>query len=564
MNVWRLIWKVTQHRAKPFWIGTLLFCVFLIFPVSNGWLIGRSFTAVEQGRNTTAFLLAGVILINEILRMTSIHIAALYWTRTWTHMQTFLRANLLAAQLASGGAQAGHPVASAGEALTHFRDDTEDVAHLADSLADAAGQFGFVVLAAVALISISPPAALVLAVPLLIVGVATRALDHRIRLYRAADREIAGQVGGLLGDIMSSATTIKVNDATESAMNRLSTLVNKRRITATRDRVLEEGTNAIALGSSDVGLGLVLVVSAAAISSGRFRASQLAVFVAFLGWLSFTPLVVGQLIARRKQAGVAFERMSALVANGDVANVVLPRDLPIDPRDVRVRPAVTRPLRQPLQRLDVVDLGVSFNGAVALEGMSLTIRRGQFVVITGQIGSGKTTLLRAILGLAYQASVSGEVRWNGSIVRDRAAFFVPPNTSFMPQVPQLISDSLRDNIGLGHVLDEALVAALALAQMTDEIDEMADGAETLIGPRGLRLSGGQRQRVAAARALVHRPELVVLDDVSSALDVETELRLWTGLATAGMTVLAVSHRAVAFDRADVVLRLDGGRLVDFP
>jgi ATP-binding cassette, subfamily B, bacterial len=247
-----------------------------------------------------------------------------------------------------------------------------------------------------------------------------------------------------------------------------------------------------------------------------------------------------------------------------VANVVLHRDLPIDPRDVRVRPAVTRPLRQPLQRLDVVDLGVSFNGAVALEGVSLSIRRGQFVVITGPIGSGKTTLLRAILGLAYQASVSGEVRWNGSIVRDRAAFFVPPNTSFMPQVPQLISDSLRDNIGLGHVHDEALVAALALAQMTDEIDEMADGAETLIGPRGLRLSGGQRQRVAAARALVHRPELVVLDDVSSALDVETELRLWTGLATAGMTVLAVSHRAVAFDRADVVLRLDGGRLVDFP
>jgi ATP-binding cassette subfamily B protein len=167
-----------------------------------------------------------------------------------------------------------------------------------------------------------------------------------------------------------------------------------------------------------------------------------------------------------------------------------------------------------------------------------------------------------VLGLAHQAEVTGDVSWNGEPLEDRAAFLIPPNAAFLPQVPQLISDSVADNIALGIVDDAQLTLALQLAAVLADIDEMPDGARTLIGPRGLRLSGGQRQRVATARALVHSPELVVLDDLSSALDIETELQLWTNLSAAGITVLAVSHRTVALERADQVLRLDGGRLFD--
>ena len=120
--------------------------------------------------------------------------------------------------------------------------------------------------------------------------------------------------------------------------------------------------------------------------------------------------------------------------------------------------------------------------------------------------------------------------------------------------------SVADNVGLGPVADDDLRRAFELSAIATDIAAMPAGSATLIGPRGLRLSGGQRQRLATARALVHSPELVVLDDLSSALDVETEVQLWTNLADAGMTVIAVSHRAVAFDRADQVLRLDAGRL----
>ena len=250
--------------------------------------------------------------------------------------------------------------------------------------------------------------------------------------------------------------------------------------------------------------------------------------------------------------------MRGLVAVEDVERTVTPRYLPIGRTQTRVRPPVVRPERVPLERLDVVGLSARYASGAGVRDASLTIGRGEFVVLTGPIGSGKTTLLRALLGLAWQTEDAGEVRWNGRLLDDRAAFLVPPNAGFLPQVPQLVSDSLAENIAFGEATDDQVRRSLEVAMLSDDVGGFSDGLDTVVGPRGLRLSGGQRQRLAAARAIVHLPELVVLDDVSSALDVETELRLWASLADAGMTVLAVSHRAVAFERADRVYRLDSG------
>jgi ATP-binding cassette subfamily B protein len=244
-----------------------------------------------------------------------------------------------------------------------------------------------------------------------------------------------------------------------------------------------------------------------------------------------------------------------------VRNTVQPRHLPIDVGESRGRPASARPGRVPLERFDVVGLSAVYPSGAGVRDVSLTVGRGEFVVVTGPVGSGKSSLLRAVLGLAWQAEITGELRWNGDVLHDPAAFLVPPNAAFLPQVPQLISDSLADNISFGDAAQADIERAIELAVMGTDVAAMPEATATLIGPRGLRLSGGQRQRLAGARAVVHRPELVVLDDLSSALDVETELQLWTNLADAGMTVLAVSHRAVAFDRADRVVRLDAGRLV---
>ncbi len=559
-GVWRLAWRVAQHRPRAFWAGWGLFVLFFTFPVLTGWLLGRGFHALETGHHTQVYWYAAAALLSDALRMTTIHAGALVWTQAWVHMQTFLRANLLTAQLASGGPEAGQPVGSAGEAITHFRDDVEDATMFIDGLVDVSAGTVFTVLAAFVLGSIDAGAAAILIVPLAGVAVATRTLDNRIKRYRATDRAAASAVSGFLGDVMAATTTVKVNDASTTTLARLRTLVDQRRHTAVRDRVLDEGVQAFAQGAADVGLGFVLLITAGALASGTFDVGKLAVFAAYLGWLSFLPRMVGRVMARRKQAGVAFERMRGLVADGDVRNTVRPRTLPVGRREDRPRVAADRPERTELGVLEVRKLTAVYATGGGVRDISFTLPRGSFTVLTGPIGSGKSTLLRALLGLGRDVSVTGEVRWNGEVVTDRAAFFVPPNAAYLPQVPQLISDSVADNITLGDLPDAALLRALDIAAVRSDIEEMPDGTGTLIGPRGLRLSGGQRQRVATARAMVHAPELVVLDDLSSALDVETELQLWANLAAAGMTVLAVSHRAVAFDRADQVLFLDAGAL----
>lgn len=561
MNVWRLTWRATQHHPRSFWLGWSLFMLFFTFPVAIGWLLGTGFDALSEGDTRRVVVTAVLILVLEVARMATIHVGALLWTQAWVHIQSLLRANMLEAQLASGGEHAGRPVSSSGEAITHFRDDTEDVAMLVDGFIDVSAGVAFTTGAAFVLGSIDARAAMVLLVPLLAVALATRTLDDRIKRYRVADREADAAVSGLLGDVMAASTTVKVNDAVPGTIRRLRVLVDRRRRTAVRDRVLDESVWAFSQGAADVGLGLVLLVSAGAMASGELAVGELAVFTAYLGWLSFLPRMVGRMLARHKQASVAFGRMSRLVAGDDARNTVRRQHLPIARRDCRSRPNPTRPNRVPLDELEVRGLSATYSTGAGVHDVSFRLARGGFTVVTGEIGSGKSTLLRALLGLGGDGlEVRGDIRWNGEVVVDRAAFFVPPNAAYLPQVPQLISDSLLDNVALGPADREAVVRALELAAVRLDVDEMPDGLDTRIGPRGLRLSGGQRQRVATARALVHGPELVVLDDLSSALDVETELELWQHLSDAGMTVLAVSHRAVAFERADQVLRLVQGRL----
>jgi ATP-binding cassette subfamily B protein len=201
------------------------------------------------------------------------------------------------------------------------------------------------------------------------------------------------------------------------------------------------------------------------------------------------------------------------------------------------------------------------DGGRGITDVDLRLPGGSMTVITGRVGAGKTTLLRALLGLLPRES--GEITWDGIPVEDPAAFFVPPRAAYTGQVPRLFSETLQRNIRLDTPGEpERLQWAISDAMLEHDLAGFPLGLETPVGTRGVTLSGGQVQRVALARMLLRAASLVVIDDVSSALDVETERDLWRRLREQpGTTILAVSHRRAALLQADQVVVMADGRVV---
>ena len=223
-----LAWRTANDRQRIFWAGTLVWSTVHLLPVAIGWALSKAFTAIGDGHTPGAYRWVAVVAGLEIVKMALIHIGVATYHRSWVHQQTILRANLLAAQVASGGPHAGRPVASAAEAITHFRDDTEDIAQLVDNLVDTGGGILFLVALGFVLGSVDAAAAGVLVVPVAAVIVLTALAGSVLKRRRAADRAATAAVTGMVGDVMSSATTVKVNRADRAVLARLQVQATQR------------------------------------------------------------------------------------------------------------------------------------------------------------------------------------------------------------------------------------------------------------------------------------------------------------------------------------------------
>src|SRR6185437_5694637 len=203
------------------------------------------------------------------------------------------------------------------------------------------------------------------------------------------------------------------------------------------------------------------------------------------------------------------------------------------------------------------------DGALVLDHFDLHVRPGETVAVVGRTGSGKSTVAR-LLTRFYDVT-DGAVVVDGHDVRDLTLASLRAQVGVVLDEPFLFSASVRDNIAYGRptATDDEVRAAAVAAGADEFVAALADGYDTVVGARGYTLSGGQRQRIAIARTLLVNPPILVLDDATSAIDVQVEQRIHDALRVLmdGRTTLIIAHRLSTISLADRVVLLDDGRVV---
>src|SRR4051812_38438060 len=450
--------------------------------------------------------------------------------------------------------------------------DTERVVIMADNVVDQFISLAIVV--AMTLVSGSIVPALFFVGTMAASGAAATLFGPVLK--GAAQQTVAARAAfaTALVSSLSAARTVKLAGAARPVLAHLAGLDSLRSELQRREIVLQVW----ARSTPSLVSGLLPIGAWALYLGGRLSSASVLIIVSTLGAARWFAWTTASLIAQLPSARVWTRRTVAMAGVAAYSAPVRGVDLW---RGVAPAPPVAP--RTPLRRLDLVGFAaVHEDGTFGAHDVDLTVRRGELVLVVGPVGAGKSSLLRALAGIVHHR---GEVCWNGEPIDAPEVFLRPNQVGYVAQLPRVLSGTVAENIRLGHDVDAG--AAVSTAQLEHDLDVLTgspeaalagapgrgatvtaprsvvradDGLGLLIGHKGTRLSGGQLQRLALARALAPQTELLIADDISSALDVVTELELWQALRDRGITVIGSTSKRAALALADQVVVLVNGRV----
>ncbi|NES28466.1 ATP-binding cassette domain-containing protein [Micromonospora terminaliae] len=421
--------------------------------------------------------------------------------------------------------------------------DTDRVVQLADNLMDQFISLAIVITMTLVTGSFVP--ALFFVGTMVVSGLAATLFGPRLERTAAGTVKARAAFATALVSSLSAARTVKLAGATRPVLHHLARLDTVRSDRQRREIAMQVW----ARSTPSIASGLLPIGAWALYLAGGLSAGATLVAVSTLGAARWFAWTTASLVSHYPSARVWTRRTVAMSGVATYSATVPGLDLAGG-----TAPAPEPPPRHPLRRLELTGFGaLHSDGTLAVRDVDLTVDRGQLVLVVGPVGAGKSSLLRALAGIVHH---TGALRWNGEPVTEPELFLRPNQVGYVGQLPRVLSGTVADNIALGHQVDAA--GAVSTAQLDHDLAAAGGGLGLLIGHKGTRLSGGQLQRLALARALAPRTELLVADDVSSALDVTTELALWAALREHGVTVVGSTAKRAALVRADhVVVLVDG-------
>ncbi len=563
----RLSLKLIRTRPGIFILNVLAWTITHSLPLVPGYAIKVYYDGLvgDAPIILTPLLCALILASIGITRGLTSFAGSWLWGDFELRLMGLMRLNLVRLLIRKPAARSTPSTSS--EMISRLRDDVEETFRPTEEVVDGWGVLGFAVGAVIIMAGMDWVATLIIVIPVFLSSLSIELVDKRVTTLRTATRIASANVAEFIGEVFNSLLAFKLAPSATGLTESLQNLNQTRRQAALKEKLLSQLLESLSDITTALCTALILFYI---ILSDRptLSTGELVLFITYLDRVSDYAGWILWMMTSFKRGRVSLARLNDVMPeSGRTADLAYPEPLQAAEVAAQVEPGHDLIC----QRLSLQGLTYRYpDSEFGVHNVSLTLNQGSFTVLTGRIGAGKSTLLRLILGLLPLQK--GQILWNGMPVRVPDTFMTPPRVSYTPQIPKLFSDSLTNNITLGRptpmpVQEQALYDAV----FDHDLAILPEGLGTRVGPRGLRLSGGQIQRVAAARMLAAPAGLLLIDDVSSALDVDTEKLLWDRIITrfqpmgssedqetSKPTCLVVSHRHRVLRHADQIVVMREG------
>ncbi|MEY4631910.1 MAG: hypothetical protein RIQ81_2030 [Pseudomonadota bacterium] len=386
--------------------------------------------------------------------------------------------------------------------------------------------------------------------PLALMVVITRYAMPKLQEYSRLNQEATGRLTNRVTEAFVHVHVVQQSGAEASFMER--TRPDNDAVYRTNMRLVFIRNAVFPLMSCLAAIGQMTVIFYGGYEAihQRLTVGDILAFNVYIGFLSFPLTAVGMIIAMYQRAKTAVERIDEInrtAAETKINNVT-----------------TVRPSGADVPTIAVKNLTFNYGNDARqfkLEGISFSLKPGQRLGIAGSVGSGKTTLLQLLVRLFDPPR--GTIFLDGTDILEISPDELRSKVAMATQTVHLFSDSVAGNLRFGATpppSDEQIKAALAEAMILPEVEALPDGLQTEIGEKGIRLSGGQKQRLALARLFLRKQEVMILDDVLSAVDQITEAHLIKALLRRGCAMIVASHRESVLKACDEIIVLDQGRI----